>query len=175
MLKRSFLEVADLADQGKPDASAGALMSAYWDDFEPIERDLKLRDPATVRRLEGGFMAVRGQIMAGQTGAPLSTELDGLHAEITRAAGALQSDRAGTFGLGFTLSLGTILREGVEVILLLTMLFALASKSGERRATTAVLMGTGAALVASASRPSGCSAGSFRLRHRARSSKGSSP
>ncbi|MEO6807962.1 MAG: FTR1 family protein, partial [Isosphaeraceae bacterium] len=149
-LKRSFLEVADLADQGNPDASAGALMSAYWDDFEPIERDLKLRDPATVRRLEGGFMAVRGRIMAGMTGAPLSSELETLHADINQAAGALQSDQAGTFGLGFMLSLGTILREGVEVILLLTMLFALASKAGERRATMAVLIGAGAALVASA-------------------------
>lgn len=149
-LKRSFLEVADLADQGKLDASAGALMSAYWDDFEPIERDLKLRDPATVRRLEGGFMAVRGRIMAGLAGVPLATELETLHAEITRAAGVLHSDRAGTFGLGFMLSLGTILREGVEVILLLTMLFALASKAGERRATMAVLSGAGAALVASA-------------------------
>lgn len=149
-LKRSFLEVADLADQGNPDASAGALMSAYWDDFEPIERDLKLRDPGTVRRLEGGFMDVRGRIMAGLTGAPLSAELDKLHAEINQAAGRLQSDRAGTFGLGFMLSLGTILREGVEVILLLTMLLALASKAGERRATLAVLVGTGVALIASA-------------------------
>ena len=45
--------------------------------------------------------------------------------------GRSASEAAGTFGPAFAASLITILREGIEVILLLSMLVALAVKTGE--------------------------------------------
>src|SRR5262249_3136754 len=57
---------------------------------------------------------------------------------------------AGAFGPAFAASLVTILREGIEVILLLTMLVTLVVKSGQRRALRAIGWGVGLAVVASA-------------------------
>src|SRR5438105_1532835 len=79
-------------------------------------------------RLEARFNALRGLIRDGRQGDPLIADLDSLHGEITASMRQIDAERAGSFGLAFTLSLGTILREGVEVILLLTMLIAVAAK-----------------------------------------------
>ncbi len=58
----------------------------------------------------------------------------------------------------------TILREGVEVILVLTMLIALAAKTGQPGAMRAIAWGVGLAVVASRRRPSGSTCWSPRRR-----------
>ena len=75
--------------------------------------------------------------------------MEGLRGEVVAAIGRSESSTAGSFGLAFANSLVTILREGVEVILLLTMLVALVAKAGQPKALGAIRWGIGVAVVAS--------------------------
>jgi high-affinity iron transporter len=68
-------------------------------------------------------------LYAGLRGRELAARLDGLFAEVESVVGRHESQPAGAFGPAFVASLITIVREGVEVILILTMLFALVSKT----------------------------------------------
>ena len=148
-LASSFAGIRDLADDGHASDAASALTDAYFTDFEPLERLLNVRRPREVMPLESRFGAIRGRIGAGLKGAELSGELDGLRGEIVAALARSESSTAGSFGLAFANSLVTILREGVEVILLLTMLVALVAKAGQPRALGAIKWGIGVAVVAS--------------------------
>jgi high-affinity iron transporter len=146
-LAASFAGIKGLADQDRPDDAASALIDAYWTDFEPIERLFKVRRPKEVVPLESRFNAIRGRIGSGLKGPELASELDGLRGEIVAALGRCESDAS--FGLAFVNSLVTILREGVEVILLLTMLVALVAKAGHPRGLGAIQWGIGVAVAAS--------------------------
>jgi len=61
----------------------------------------------------------------------------------------VEGQPAGSFGPAFASSLFIILREGIEVILLLTMLLTLAAKTAQPRAMRAIGWGVGIAVVAS--------------------------
>ena len=148
-LASSFAEIRSLADQDRPTDAASAVTDAYFDDFEPLERLLNVRRPGEVMPLESRFNAIRGRVGSGLKGAELAGELDGLRFEVVAALGRADSGTAGSFGLAFANSLVTILREGVEVILLLTMLVALVAKAGQARALGAIKWGIGLAVAAS--------------------------
>ena len=148
-LAASFVQVRKLADAGQPGEAASALTDAYFNDFEPLERMLNIRSPRAVAPLEAQFNTIRGQIDSGIVGPSLAGKLDGLRLDVSNAVTAANSALAGSFGPAFAVSLVTILREGVEVILLLTMLIALAAKAGQPRAMAAIWWGIGAAVVAS--------------------------
>ena len=145
----SFVQVKTLADSGRPGDAASAMTDAYFNDFEPLERLLNIRSPQAVAPLEAQFNAIRGQIDSGTAGAALAGKLDGLRADINAAVTAANTALAGSFAPAFLASLVTILREGVEVILLLTMLIALAAKAGQPKAMSAIRRGIVAAIVAS--------------------------
>ena len=148
-LAASFARIGQMADAGRAGDAASAVLDAYWTDFEPLERMLNVRDPQAVAPLERQFIAIRGRVDAGLAGAPLAAELDGLRSAVTAAVDKADAALAGSFGPAFVASLVTILREGVEVILLLAMLIALASKAGQPRALAAIGWGVGAAILAS--------------------------
>jgi high-affinity iron transporter len=139
--------VLTLANSGAVDEASSAMTTAYYDSFEPLERSLAARRPQEIQPLEARFSSIRGRIGAGLKGEILSNELAGLRAEV---ASAIERSRAGgTFGTAFFASLVTILREGVEVILLLTMLIALVAKAGQPKALRAIRLGVIAAAAAS--------------------------
>lgn len=148
-LKRSLLELQALADSGEADDAASAMTGIYFGDFEPLERLLNSRNPAEVRPLEVRFNRIRGEVGAGLKGEPLAVELNELQDRVVQALGRVEEQSAGSFGPAFASSLFIILREGVEVILLLTMLFALAAKTGQRGAVRAINWGVAWAVVAS--------------------------
>ncbi len=148
-LSASLKQVRSLADEGQSAEAASAMTDAYFNDFEPLERMLKIRAPQSVPPLEAQFNAIRGQINSGVGGSTLESKLAQLQVAITKSVTEANSAIAGSFGLAFTTSLVTILREGVEVILLLTMLIALAAKAGQPRAMTAIWWGIGVAALAS--------------------------
>ena len=148
-LTASFLGIKGLADQGRPDDAASAMTDAYFTDFEPLERLLNVRRPQERTPLESRFNAIRGRIGSGLKGSELANELGGLRGEVVAALGRAESATAGSFGLAFSTSLLTILREGVEVILLLTMLVALVAKTGHPRGLGAIKWGIGVAVAAS--------------------------
>jgi high-affinity iron transporter len=148
-LASSFDGIRALADKGQTSDASSALTDAYFNDFHPLEQLLNARRPQEVTPLESRFNAIRGRIDSGLNGIGLANELDGLRGEIVAALGRCESSTAGSFGLAFANSLVTILREGVEVILLLTMLVALVAKAGQPRALGAIRWGIGAAIAAS--------------------------
>ncbi len=145
-LAASFLAIQDQADRGLAVDAASAMSDAYFTDFEPIERLFNVRSPQEVTPLELRFGTVRSQVRLGLKGKELTVELAGLQSEIRSALARCQEV---SFSLAFINSLVTILREGVEVILLLTMLFALVAKAGQPKAVGAIRWGIGVAVVAS--------------------------
>jgi high-affinity iron transporter len=148
-LASSFSAIRGLADKNLADDASSAMTDAYFTDFEPLERLLNIRRPQEVIPLETRFNAIRGRIGTGLKGNELTVELDGLRADVVAALARSDSSTAGSFGLAFANSLVTILREGVEVILLLTMLIALVAKAGQPRALGAIRWGIGVAVAAS--------------------------
>jgi len=149
-VRLGFGRVRALADRGAADDAASTLSAVYFDEFEPLERFLNVRNPLVVRPLEAQFNAIRGDVGAGLKGRGLGDRLDALHSATAAAIGRASAHAAGSFGAAFGASLVTAVREGVEVILLLTMLLALAAKTGQPGATRAILAGVGLAAVASA-------------------------
>ncbi len=149
-LAASFAAIQGMADQGQSGDAASAMTEAYFADFEPLERLLNVRRPREVAPLEARFAAIRGRVDSGARGDELRADLAGLVAEVAAATERCRAATAGTFGPAFAASLVTILREGVEVILLLTMLVALVAKAGNPRGLAAIRWGVGAAVGASA-------------------------
>lgn len=143
-------QVRLLADSGDASGAAATLgEEGYFNAFEPLERELQLREPAAVQPLESRFNVLRAEIGRGLKGDDLAEKLDALHADIAAVVSRLEARPAGSFGVSFIASLGTILREGVEVILLLTMLLTLVAKAGRKDLLPALRWGVGLAAVAS--------------------------
>jgi len=150
-LHAAFTEVQALADRGEAESASLALGDAYFSEFEPLETALKLHDLTVVRRLETRFNALGTSIARGEKGDALQAALGDLGLDIeTELAKTRSATGRSTFALLFAASLGLILREGLEVILLLTMLFALVAKAGQPKAMRALRWGVALAAVASA-------------------------
>ncbi len=147
LLAKAFEGVAVLADSGASGDAASAMTSAYFDAFEPLERTLEARRPQEIQPLEARFNALRGRIEEGLKGEALASELGVLRGEVAAAIGRALA--GGGFGTAFVASLVAILREGVEVILLLTMLISLVAKAGQPKAMAAIRWGVAGAGVAS--------------------------
>ncbi len=148
-LRRGFDHVRELADRGEGEDAASEMTTVYFNDFEPLERRLGISRPQDIPPLEQAFQSIRGEVGAGLKGDALGRRLDVLQDEVDAAIGRGRTLAAGTFGPAFAVSLVTILREGVEVILLLGMLIGLAVKTGQGGALRAIAWGVGLAVAAS--------------------------
>ena len=159
-LRRGLHKVGETADRDGPDEASSELTSEYMNDFEPLERYLLGRSPQSVRPLEIEFNAIRGEISSGLKEEKLAGRLDRLYADVEGLVARLEARQAGTFGTAFLESLITIVREGVEVILVLAMLIALVVKASQPTtgsttdaarsgAMRAIWTGVGLAIVAS--------------------------
>jgi len=128
-LKSGLRRVEEFADRGESDEAASELTTVYMTEFEPLERYLMGRIPQAVRPLEMRFNSLRGDLAAGLSGDKLSSRVTGLASELEALVDRLESRPVGKFGTAFVASLITILREGVEVILVVAMLLALVAKA----------------------------------------------
>jgi high-affinity iron transporter len=137
-LRRGFARVEDLAGRGEADEAAAAMTTVYWTDFEPLERFLNARMSHAVRPLEARFSYIRGAVLTGVKGQALTASLAGLQSEVESALDRATAQPAATFGTAFAASIITIVREGVEVILVLAMLIALATRAGKGASETEV-------------------------------------
>ena len=169
ILKSGFRRVVDLADHGDVDGAASELSTVYMTEFEPVERYLLGRSPESVRPLEIEFNSLRGDLTAGLRGEKLTARVEGLTSAVESVVGRVESRPVGGFGPAFVSSFVTILREGVEIILVVTMLLALVAKAAvdpgqpgsseptpsratgaaSNRANRAIWWGVGLAVVAS--------------------------
>jgi high-affinity iron transporter len=134
-LRRGFHRVEEAAAHDGPGDAASELSTVYMTEFEPLERYFDGRSPQDVRPLEIQFNTLRGELGAGLSGEKLTARLNGLSAEIESVVARLEARPAGTFGAAFFSSLVTIVREGLEVILILTMLLALVAKASDASGT----------------------------------------
>ena len=128
-LKSGLRRVEEFADRGESDEAASELTTVYMTEFEPLERYLMGRNPQAVRPLEMQFNSLRGDLAGGLSGDKLSSRVEALTNEVETVIDRLESRPVGTFGAAFVASLITILREGVEVILVVAMLLALVAKA----------------------------------------------
>ena len=135
-------------------------------DFEPIERYLFGRRPQAVKPLEIQFNGLRGDVSAGLSGDALSARLDRISKQVEGLVTELESQPAGRFGSAFLASFITIVREGVEVILILAMLLALVGKA-TNTAGLRVLSGTDRAAGELESAMPELGHGAIRLKERA--------
>jgi high-affinity iron transporter len=136
-LRRGFHRIGEAADRDGSDEASFELTNVYTTEFEPIERYLLGRSPQSIRPLEARFNALRGEISSGLKGDQLTARLDGLYKEVDGLVARLEARPAGAFGTAFFESLITIVREGVEVILVLAMLIALVAKAAQPSAGAA--------------------------------------
>ena len=131
-LKRGFRRVSETAQRDGPVEAASELTTVYMTDFEPLERYFLGRRPQAVRPLEIQFNRLRGDLSAGLKGEALAARLDVLSTRIEALVTELEAQPAGQFGSALLASFVTIVREGVEVILILAMLLALVGKVTQR-------------------------------------------
>ncbi len=154
-LKRGFHRIQLLADQGESEDAASEVTTIYTTEFEPIEQYLLGRQPQAVRPFEIRFNSLRGELTAGLKGDDLATRISGLQGDIETLIAQLEVAPTGTFGAAFFASLITIVREGVEIILILAMLIAVVAKSATdrpvdlKRGMRAIWLGVFAATLAS--------------------------
>ncbi len=151
-LEQAFRAIAKQANAGNAEQASSLMSEAYFDAFEPLERALSVQAPLEVPRLEAKFSLVRGQLRSGAKGAEAEKSLENLLADVKQTLSGADAKTAsvGAFGSSFLASLITIVREGVEVILILTMLTTLVLKSGQSRAVGAIRWGVILAILASA-------------------------
>jgi high-affinity iron transporter len=121
--------VIEMADRNDRDEAAAEISTVYMMEFEPLERYFLGRSPQSVRELEIQFNSLRGDLAAGLKGDKLAARVGTLSAAVESLVDRLESRPVGAFGPAFVASLVTILREGVEVILVVTMLLALVSRA----------------------------------------------
>ncbi len=142
--RQAVAEVQRLYQAGQVTAARHAAIAAYLDDFEPFEAPLRARAPALVNALEASFMRLRAGIDAGASPRELDSTVSDLERGLLEAEDAVST---GSPWVAFTASLAIALREGLEAALFLSVMLALAIKSGRPRAQLAVHLGWGAALL----------------------------
>jgi high-affinity iron transporter len=134
-LRIGLKRVEQQAERNNPHEAASELTTVYMTEFEPLERYLLGRNPQVVRPLEIRFNALRGDLTAGKKGEELASQIEALSRAVETVIDAIETRPAGAFGPAFFASLVTILREGVEVILVVTMLLALVARAASGPAT----------------------------------------
>ncbi len=128
-LKRGFRRVQQVAERDGALEAASELTTVYMTEFEPLERYLLGRRPQEVRPLEIQFSGLRGDVSGGLNGEALTARTDLLSTQVETLVAELEAQPVGLFGSAFLASFITIVREGVEVILILAMLLALVGKA----------------------------------------------
>lgn len=132
--------------KGNADLARKELLSAYLDGFEQLEGRLGAVDSELVTQVENQFMELRSALRKGKSARVESgfARLDGLLDRCAEALGADTSD-AWTSAVA---SAVIILREGVEIILLLALLLGMIRRLGFAEARKYIHIGWIGAVVA---------------------------
>ena len=132
------------AKQG--DAASATAFDAYMT-FEQVEPQVRAKDNALAAELESDFAALRTRAAGGATPHELRAICSGLLSRLEKAERSL-GDTMSPANL-FVSSLGLILREGLEAILILGALVTMLVKMGAAHRRRDVHIGAGAAVLAS--------------------------
>ncbi|HTK57307.1 MAG TPA: FTR1 family protein, partial [Gemmatimonadales bacterium] len=136
----------DQAESGQVEAASSTAFDAYMA-FEGVEPTLRAKDGGLAGRLEAQFAALRTRAAGGAT----SKELRDLHGSILaqlELAERLVAERPSAMSQ-FLQSLGLMLREGLEAILIVGAVLAFLTRTGATKRKRDVHVGVGAAVLAS--------------------------
>lgn len=133
-------------DGNQADARDQAI-TAYLEGFELIEAPLSNVDSDLMYRAEGAMISYRQAIAAGIAPEELQVHYDNVLTLLNESATALSGDALSP-SVAFTGSLIILLREGLEIILVLAAIFTFLVKSDRHDALKYVHAGWIAALVA---------------------------
>ena len=134
------------SEAGRTSEASNTAMDAYIA-FESVEPTLRAKDGALAGRLEAQFAALRTRAAGGAT----QSELRSLHGELLaqlELAERLVAERPSAMSQ-FLQSLGLMLREGLEAILIVGAVLAFLTKTGATKRRRDVHVGVGAAILAS--------------------------
>lgn len=148
-LKLAFAEAARRYGRGEADQAVQAVQDAYFDLFEAsgLEAAIGARDAAAKAEIEAGF----GLVIAKMRGRAPAAELPwaALDGAVERALRPLSKGADSPWAI-FLYSLTIILREGIEAILIVTMITAYLIKTGHRDKLRVIYNGCASAVAASA-------------------------
>jgi high-affinity iron transporter len=134
------------AEAGRTEAASATAFDAYMA-FESVEPTLRAMDGGLAGRLEAQFATLRTRAAGGATKA----ELGDLHGQLVaqlELAERLVAEKPSALNM-FLQSLGLMLREGLEAILIVGAVLAFLTKTGAKRRRRDVHVGVGAAVLAS--------------------------
>jgi high-affinity iron transporter len=138
---RRLLDASLSAYQSDGSQALSLLSDAYFR-FEPLEPPLGVAAPDLARRVEEEFLQLRGIMLkavatpeAARAAAAITADLD--------AVGAALAPHANAYTV-FMQAATIILREGFEVVLIISALLASVVKSGNRQMQRSILIGTAA-------------------------------
>jgi high-affinity iron transporter len=135
-----------VALHAKGDERARGLATDAYFAFEPVERRLMGVDASIVSRVEQAFLAFRGAL-----GAPDTAAVTARAAEVQQGLAAAETalrETGSTWAWGVQ-SATIIVREGVEVVLVIGALLTYVTRSGNAAMRRAIWAGTGIGVVLS--------------------------
>ena len=145
-LARSYLAQAAAAHAARDFSGARrAALLAYLEGIEPVEPRLRVSDARFVAELEAAMAAVRSAVEARGSDADLQATLSTADRLISEADRRLREQPSGPW-VTFALTVGILLREGFEAVLILVALLAVVRASDAKTAARWIHAGWSAAL-----------------------------
>lgn len=144
---RKLAHAQQAYEAGDPSAAKAAALSAYLDGFEMIERQLAAVNEDLMREAERSFMAVREAIDRNRDKTEVSDAIAAAQAQLDRASAALDTDGLGPVA-AFSASFFILFREGLEALLIVTVLLTFTRKANAVTATRYIHFGWLTALAA---------------------------
>ena len=139
-LARSKLsDVLGAARKGDFDTAKRAAIDAYLEGIEPVETMLRAKDPLFVAELERKMALVRGTLHPGAEATTEGNIVDALKS--IDAAEKLLSEKNSSPTFVFFMTLGIVLREAFEAILIIIMFLGVIRSIGSKSAALAVHLG----------------------------------
>ncbi len=131
---------------GNKDAALQSASLSYLEGVEPIELQLNAEDPALRDKLEAHFQQVRKLMGNGASVEEVSAAVNTALATLGEV-GKILEKREYSFGLSLLMSLGILLREGLEAFLVILVILSVLKASNIQGATKWVHAGWLTALV----------------------------
>ncbi|MEX6500876.1 FTR1 family protein [Pseudomonas zhanjiangensis] len=145
---RTTLEQSLLAyGRGEREQAYDLSVGAYLEGFELVESALNNLDPDQRKTTEKALMAYRQALQDGASLPLAAQRLEAAKVELDKSAALLDGGGLSD-SLSFFSSLLILLREGLEVILVLAAILAFLRNTGQQRAVRSVHLGWGLALLA---------------------------
>lgn len=149
-LFRELDKAAALFERGDSKDAVRTIQDAYFDVFEGsgMEARIGARDAGFKAALEGHFTLIAGMMKGGVSPERLQGAFAAMKADFNKAAAMLGGAKDSPPAL-FLYSLTIILREGIEAILIVTMIIAYLVKTGHQDKLKVIYNGCASAVVLS--------------------------